>query len=178
MADGTAERGDGIGSRRTLAEKLDRLFRAGLKGRRPPSHEEVATAINIAVGEKTISGTYVWQLRTGRKTNPTKRHLEALASYFGVSPAYFLDGEEGDRVEEQMELLDALKQADVRSLALRAHELSASSRRSIMDLVGELRRMEGLEDDPATPPPPAPGAPGEPSHEGRGGGRDPRSASG
>lgn len=134
---------------RTLAEKLDRLFHAGLRGRRAPSHEEVATAINIAVGEKSISGTYVWQLRTGRKTNPTKRHLEALARYFGVSPAYFLDGDEADRVEEQLDLLHVLKEADVRSLALRAHDLSDSSRRSIMDLVRELRRLEGLDDGPA-----------------------------
>ncbi|ORT57416.1 hypothetical protein [Streptomyces sp. CB03238] len=134
---------DAVGLARTLAEKLDHLFNAR-PGGRPPSHEEVATSINIAAGEKTISATYIWQLRTGRKTNPTKRHLEALARYFGVQPAYFLDDVHAERVDEQLALLDALKEADVRSLALRASGLSQSSRQSIAKLVNQLRDVEGL----------------------------------
>ncbi|MFD4998687.1 XRE family transcriptional regulator [Streptomyces buecherae] len=145
MSDAAAQDG-AVGPHRTLAEKIDHLFAvAALKGR-PPSHEEVATAINIAAGERTISATYVWQLRTGKKTNPTKRHLETLAKYFGVSPAYFLDDDDADRIDEQLALLQALKGADVRNLALRANDLSVSSRRSIASLVSQLRELEGLAD--------------------------------
>jgi transcriptional regulator with XRE-family HTH domain len=135
--------------RRTLAQKLDHLFEAATpKDQKAPSHEDVATAINIAAGERAISGTYIWQLRTGRKTNPTKKHLEALARYFGVSPAYFLDNDEAQRIDEQLALLQALKESDVRNIALRAHGLSDSSRQTLAGVVSHLRKLEGLADDP------------------------------
>ncbi|RLU79333.1 hypothetical protein CTZ27_37375 [Streptomyces griseocarneus] len=116
-------------------------------GQRPPSNEEVATAINIAAGEKTISATYVWQLRTGRKTNPTMRHLEALAQHFGVSAAYFLSDEESRKIDDQLALLGALKQSDTRSIALRSTGLSESSRRALHSMIDQLRKLEGLSDD-------------------------------
>ncbi|MFD8720399.1 helix-turn-helix domain-containing protein [Streptomyces sp. NPDC059629] len=134
---------------RTLAQKLDHLFETATpKGQRAPSHEDVATAINIAAGERAISGTYIWQLRTGRKTNPTMKHLEALARYFGVSPAYFLDNEQAQRIDEQLALLQALKESDVRNIALRAHGLSDSSRQTLAGVVSHLRKLEGLAEDP------------------------------
>ncbi|MBT2543821.1 helix-turn-helix transcriptional regulator [Streptomyces sp. ISL-44] len=151
MAGGADSRDTRADADRTLAEKLDRLFTEEPGGRRPPSYEEVATAINIAAGERTISATYIWQLRTGKKTNPTKRHLESLARYFGVKPAYFLDDEEAERTDEQLSLLKALREADVRALALRANGLSPSSRRTIASLIGQLRELEGV-DNPDTAP--------------------------
>ena len=41
----------------------------------------------MTAGERVISSTYVWQLRTGRRDNPTQKHLSALGAFFGVSPA-------------------------------------------------------------------------------------------
>ncbi|MGW6912699.1 helix-turn-helix domain-containing protein [Kitasatospora sp. NPDC054939] len=142
-------RGDGEQTApRSLAEKLEHLLTVTAPaGRRPPSNEEVATAINIAAGEKTISATYVWQLRTGRKTNPTMRHLEALAQYCGVSAAYFLSDEESRRIDDQLALLDALKQTDARNIALRSTGLSESSRRALSSMIDQLRKLEGLSDD-------------------------------
>lgn len=68
----------------TLADRIDRLFQVV---RRPNgeqhSHEEVARACRETTGE-TFSAAYLWQLRTGRRDNPTKRHLEALAGFFQV----------------------------------------------------------------------------------------------
>jgi HAD superfamily hydrolase (TIGR01509 family) len=67
----------------TLAEKLARLFstvRPG--GRAKYSAQEAAEAIR-ARGGSTISTTYIWQLRKGLRDNPTKKHLEALADFFG-----------------------------------------------------------------------------------------------
>ncbi|MFD9511228.1 helix-turn-helix domain-containing protein [Streptomyces mirabilis] len=144
-----AERGASDEVSRTLAQKLEHLFVTTTpNGQKAPSHEDVATAINIAAGERAISGTYIWQLRTGRKTNPTKKHLEALARYFGVSPAYFLDDAETQRIDEQLALLQALKENDVRTIALRAHELSTSSRQTLAGVVSHLRKLEGLGEDP------------------------------
>ncbi|MCX4881434.1 MULTISPECIES: helix-turn-helix domain-containing protein [unclassified Streptomyces] len=134
---------------RTLAQKLDHLFETATpKDQKAPSHEDVAAAINIAAGERAISGAYIWQLRTGRKTNPTMKHLEALARYFGVSPAYFLDDEQTQRIDEQLALLQALKESDVRNIALRAHGLSDSSRQTLAGVVSHLRKLEGLQEDP------------------------------
>lgn len=78
-----------------LAHKINYLFETV---RRPDgksySNEEVAEAIT-ELGEATISGTYLWYLRRGDRDNPTKKHLEVLARFFGVSPAYFFDDAPG-----------------------------------------------------------------------------------
>lgn len=140
-----AEQGPGEMRRGTLAEKLEHLLSATAPaGQKAPSNEDVATAINIAAGEKTISATYVWQLRTGRKTNPTMRHLEALAQYCGVSAAYFLSDDESSRIDEQLALLKVLKQSDVRNIALRSTGLSEPSRRALSNMIDQLRKLEGL----------------------------------
>ncbi|MGW1055207.1 XRE family transcriptional regulator [Streptomyces sp. NPDC001118] len=141
-----AEQTEELGER-SLAAKLEHLLRATAPaGQKAPSNEDVATAINIAAGEKTISATYVWQLRTGRKTNPTMRHLEALAQYCGVSAAYFLSDEEAAKIDNQLALLDALKQSDAQNIALRSTGLSESSRRAVSNMIDQLRKLEGLSD--------------------------------
>src|SRR6266540_436032 len=62
---------------RTLADKLDHLFRSvHPRGRGEYTYAEVAKAIEDR-GGPTVSATYIWQLRKGRRDNPTKRHLEA-----------------------------------------------------------------------------------------------------
>jgi len=80
----------GPARRRTLAEKIDRLFQTVHPADGEYTHEEVASAIREA-GGPTISGSYLWQLRKGVRDNPTMRHLEALSEFFGVPPAYFFD---------------------------------------------------------------------------------------
>jgi len=63
-----------------LADRLDHLFRTvHPKDPGPYTPAEVAEAINVTAGERVISSTYVWQLRTGRRDNPTQKHLSALA---------------------------------------------------------------------------------------------------
>src|SRR6266550_4439777 len=104
----------------TLAAKIDRLFAAvHPRGRGEYTHEEVAEAIRQR-GGPTISATYLWQLRKGLRDNPTKKHLEALASFFGVSPAYFFDDEATARIDAELDILAALRDAPVRQIALRA----------------------------------------------------------
>lgn len=71
-------------------------------------------------GGPTISATYLWQLRKGLRDNPNKKHLEALADFFGVSPAYFFDDESVARIDAELELLAALREGSVRQIALRA----------------------------------------------------------
>lgn len=131
----------------TLAEKLDRLFgTVHPPGRGEYTYEEVAAAIRDR--GVMISHTYVWQLRKGTRDNPTKRHLEALAEFFGVNAAYFLDDEAARRIDEQLELLAALRDNAVRTMALRAAGLSGPSLEAIHGMIEHARRIEGLPDDP------------------------------
>jgi transcriptional regulator with XRE-family HTH domain len=126
----------------TLAEKIDTLFQVV---RRPTyeqfSHEEVAKACREWSGE-SFSATYLWQLRTGRRDNPTKRHLEALAHFFHVPVAYFFDDDRGSAIAKELELLGALRDAEVRSVALRAVNLSAEGIGTISDMIDVIARRE------------------------------------
>ncbi|MEU7786730.1 MULTISPECIES: helix-turn-helix domain-containing protein [unclassified Amycolatopsis] len=126
----------------TLADKIDRLFHVVRRpDREPYSNEEVAKACREATGE-SFSTTYLWQLRTGRRDNPTKRHLEALARFFGVPPAYFFDDEQSKKIAEELALLGALRDAGVRDLALRAVTLSADGLDTISDMIDAIARRE------------------------------------
>jgi transcriptional regulator with XRE-family HTH domain len=109
------------------------------------SHDEVARACREATGE-SFSTTYLWQLRTGRRDNPTKRHLEALAQFFQVSPAYFFDDEQSAKIAEELELLGALRDAGVRNVALRAVTLSPAGLDTINDMIDAIARREAIRD--------------------------------
>jgi transcriptional regulator with XRE-family HTH domain len=125
---------------RTLAERLDTLFKTVQPLRREFTYEEVARGCT-EVGPGTFSKTYVWQLRTGQRDNPTKRHLEALAAFFGVPPTYFFDDEVTARVDSQLALATALRDAGVRDAALRIMSLDGASRQSVVRIIQEITSM-------------------------------------
>jgi transcriptional regulator with XRE-family HTH domain len=133
---------------RTLAERLEYLFRTVRESdRREYSNDEVATAITRDQGV-TISASYLWYLRTGQRDNPTMKHLSALARFFGVPPAYFFDNDAAERVEAELALLTAMKNARIRDVALRADGLSAESLDTIRDVISRVRQLEGLPPQP------------------------------
>lgn len=138
----------------SLADKINRLFDELQGDAGPRSNEEVAEAITQA-GTK-ISASYLWLLRTGRRDNPGKNHLEAIAAYFRVPPGYFFTSEVAEQIEAELDLMGAMRKAGVRELALRAADLSPDSLRAIAAMVEQARRVERLE--PHTPPhkPPQP----------------------
>lgn len=132
----------------SLADKINRMFEVLQDDGGPRSNEEVAEAIT-RTGTK-ISASYLWLLRTGRRDNPGKQHLEAIATYFRVPPGYFFDEKIAQDIDAEMELLAAMRKAGVRELALRAADLSADSVRAIAAMVEQARRLERLE--PGAPP--------------------------
>ncbi|MEV0385132.1 helix-turn-helix domain-containing protein [Nonomuraea sp. NPDC050643] len=135
---------------RSLAEKLDHLLRTVRSADGGEyTYEEVATSLREQ-GGPTISATYVWQLRKGLRDNPTKRHLEALAQFFGVPPAYFFDDEAAIRIDAELALLTAMRDASVRQIALRSVGLSARSLTAITEMVERVRELEGLSDEGET----------------------------
>lgn len=129
---------------RTLAEKLDYLFRTVRpKGRGEYTFREVAQAINDAPDGTTISASYLWQLRRGEKDNPTIKHIESLAKFFGVPASYFLDEDASAEVAAQVDLLAAMRNNDVREIALRASDLSDAALHMIRNVIEHVRKLEG-----------------------------------
>jgi transcriptional regulator with XRE-family HTH domain len=138
----------GAGDTPTLAHRIDQLFRMVHPPQRGEfSHEEVATALREA-GGATISAQYIWQLRKGVRDNPTKKHLEALAQFFKVPPAYFFDDDAAARIDSQLGVLAAMRDAQVRSVAVRAAGLSPDSLGAIASVINNARRLEGLKNIP------------------------------
>ncbi|HEY0453540.1 helix-turn-helix domain-containing protein [Actinophytocola sp.] len=142
------------GRARSLADKLNHLFAtATTRGGQEFSNEQAAAAI-VATGV-TISQSYIWQLRKGKKDNPTFKHLQALAAFFGVPVSYFFDDEVTDRVDQQLEelrteqarLSEIMGSSDAQLMALRAGELSPAGRRQVMDLLDVVHRLERAERD-------------------------------
>ena len=127
-----------------LAERIDCLFRTHRSPRgREYTYREAASAMSAYDGI-SFSSAYLWQLRTGAKDNPTIRHIEALARFFDVSPAYFFDGELTDLPEAELRLLAATKHGLPRATATSLSGLSDDSLDAVLQLTGRLRELEGL----------------------------------
>lgn len=141
----------GAGETPTLAERLDRLFRTVRprdRGGREYTLAEVAAAISARATSEDgkISETYIRYLRRGQRTNPTKRHLEALAEFFGVPASYFLDDDAARTIHSQLALLAAMRDERVQVVALRAAGLSDRSLGAITEMINQARLLEGLPD--------------------------------
>ena len=138
----TAPRQNPQGAKRTLAEKLNHLFATiHPSSGREFMLDEVADAINQH-GEVKLTAMYVSQLRRGQRANPSKNVLEALARFFGVSPAYFFDDELAGKIEAELELVVAMRRASVQQIAMRAADLSEESLRNLAVLIEHWRELE------------------------------------
>jgi len=138
----------GVSRPPSLAAKLNHLFATVVPaGRKPYTNTEAATTIRDQGTD--ISSSYIAALRAGDKTNPTLRHLEALARFFGVPPAYFFDDTMAATVDEQLgqlmllrDLKDALDDEPVRVLALKARGLSRTGLQRIEQIIDYIRSLE------------------------------------
>ncbi|MET9414638.1 helix-turn-helix domain-containing protein [Streptomyces klenkii] len=142
---------DGIadGHDTRLADKLNHLFTNVIPpGRGQYSTDEVARA--ITADGVPISASYIWLLRKGQRDNPTLRHLEGLARFFGVPPAYFFDDSVTSTVDAELNLLVALRDSRVHHVALRTAGLSPESLQSISEVIERVRVLEGLPRVPRT----------------------------
>lgn len=124
--------------------RLNKLFELMRKAGTPPLSNAAAAA---AITEKTgvpISPAYLWQLRSGLKTNPTVAHLRAIADYFGVPPSYLIDRGTDPAIDAQLNLLQALRDNGVRDLAARASGLTPQALDSLAAIVDHLRELQRL----------------------------------
>ncbi|MEV5884505.1 hypothetical protein AB0L74_17515 [Streptomyces sp. NPDC052020] len=129
---------------RRIDQHLTRLINALYPDERTrPGYAKLARQIREATGG-TLSGTYLWELASGRKHNVTLEQLDVLAEFFGVPPEYFINDDVTERVNSQLRLATALREAKVRSLALRAEGLSEESLDALLTMVDQARRLQGL----------------------------------
>jgi len=127
-----------------LSIKLNKLFDTMRKPSDPPlSNAAAAEAITRKTGI-SISSAYLWQLRTGAKTNPTVTHLRAIAQFFGVAPSYLIDPGIDPDIDAQLNLLQAMRDAGVRDLAMRASGLTPQALNSLRAMVDHARQLEQL----------------------------------
>lgn len=118
----------------SLAEKLELLFRTVHPADRGPyTNKEVAAAIRQRGG--SISDVYIWQLRTGRRDNPTKEHLEWLADFFDVDPAYFFDRRQAEEIRRDLLTMEAMKNLKVRRVAARLGELNEQNLEVVSEII-------------------------------------------
>ncbi len=127
-----------------LANKINRLFDVMRKPSAPPlSNAAAAEAITQATGT-SISSAYLWQLRSGMKSNPTVAHLRAIAQFFGVPASYLVDEGPDEAIESQLSMLQAMKDSGIRNLALRASGLAPRTLAGIAAIVDRAREVENL----------------------------------
>lgn len=98
----------------------------------------------------TTSRNYVAQLRAGRRVNPSSRLVAAIADILAVDVAYFFDDKYAAALDEDLELLSAIRKAGMAGIALRASDLSPTGIREIAQIIEAVRRIEGLPPDQPT----------------------------
>jgi transcriptional regulator with XRE-family HTH domain len=132
---------------RNFAQLLDCLFsEIHPPGRGPYTYAEVAQGIKDASGV-SISASAIQQLRTGINTNPKLQTIRALADFFGVAPGYFFDDAAADRTRAEIQVVAAMRDQDVRRVALRAGGLSADSLRMVATVIDQTRLLEGIPEE-------------------------------
>lgn len=121
-----------------VTEKLDFLFSTILS----PDGDEY-TYKEVAEGTKgVVSTSYVWNLRKGKKRNPSRDKIEALARFFNVSPSYFFDEVDIKKTLQLDErLLEAINDPKIREIALRALDLSKKNKELILAMVRKAKEL-------------------------------------
>lgn len=131
-----------------LALQLNHLFATVPRpdGRELWTNEDASAAITAA--GVAMSAAYLSQLRTGKRDNPSARHLAAIASLLGVSMEYFFDPEVTAKIDADLRLLVAVRDAGVQAIALRAQGLSEESLSGVAGMIEHIRRLEQISDYP------------------------------
>ena len=119
---------------RDVAGRLEHLFKVvrNPKTGEPYTNAEVA---RMTLGD--LSEEDVERIRTGAVSDPTVGQVSALVSVFGVEPSYLLDRREPLLLGE--ELVQALRDEDVRDIARESSQLPDRERRLVLGIVRQFR---------------------------------------
>jgi transcriptional regulator with XRE-family HTH domain len=119
---------------RGLARRLEHLFEVVRNPRtgEPNTNAEVA---RMTLGD--LSEEDVERIRTGAISDPTVGQVSALAGVFGVEPSYLLDRGKPSLLDE--ELVQALRDEDVRDITRESSRLPDRERRIVLGIVRQFR---------------------------------------
>jgi transcriptional regulator with XRE-family HTH domain len=134
---------DGLGEWRSIGQaeemsgvagRLEHLFEVvrNPKTGEPYTNAEVA---RVTLGD--LSEEDVERIRTGAVGDPSVGQVAALASVFGVEPSYLLDRGEPSLLDE--ELVQALRDEDVRDITRESSRLPDGERRIVLGIVRQFR---------------------------------------
>jgi len=125
---GLAEESGGV------AGRVEHLFDAvrNPKTAKPYTNAEVA---RMTLGD--LSEEDVEKIRTGAISDPSVGQVAALASVFGVEPSYLFDRGEPSLLDE--ELVQALRDEDVRTITRESSRLPDGERRLVLGIVRQFR---------------------------------------
>ena len=127
---------------RGIAGRLEHLFEVvrNPKTGEPYTNAEVA---RMTLGD--LSEEDVERIRTGAISDPSVGQVAALASVFGVEPSYLLDRGDPPLLDE--ELVQALRDEDVRDITRESSRLPDGERRLVLGIVRQFRDQQAA---PAT----------------------------
>jgi len=135
----------------SLAERLNLLFaNVHPADRGPWTNREVAAAIRQRGG--SISDVYLWQLRTGRRTNPTRQCMQELADVFDIDPAYFFDARQSGEILRDLHTLRAMRRLGVRAVAARLGELADRDPDAMSEILDRVTRALDARAHPGADP--------------------------
>lgn len=103
-----------------------------------------ALAFRVTQAGHPVSATYLSQLRSGNRDNPSRALVETVARVLAVELTRFNDGGPGDPVPGDDLVSAAVDDPALRRLLTTAAGLSASSIELLSDLAAKLRLAEGL----------------------------------
>ncbi|MBF9072604.1 XRE family transcriptional regulator [Streptacidiphilus fuscans] len=140
----------------TLGQRLTYLFENIHPESGPYTNAYVAEQINAnpdKFGGVRVTEQYLSMLRRERRTNPHQDLVRALAAFFGVSAGYLRgDDSEADhlRTTEQVAFMAAMRDQNVRTIALRSAGLPPEVQASLTGIIDQFRAQLGLPEDPTS----------------------------
>jgi len=134
---------DGLGEGRSIGQteqsrgvagRLEHVFEVvrSPKTGQPYTNAEVARMTLGDLSEEDVKG-----MRSGAIADPTVGQVAALAGVFGVEPSYLLDRGEPALLDE--ELVQALRDKDVRDITRESSRLPDGERRLVLGIVRQFR---------------------------------------
>ncbi len=132
----TGHASEGFPVNGTFSEKLNFLCKTiHPPSRGPYTLQEIADAVGVSPG-------YVHALRHGKKDQPTLEVIQQLADFFGIpAGAFFREDKEAIEVAADVEVFVALRDAEVRNIALRAARYSPEERQALTGIMDQVSVM-------------------------------------
>ncbi|GAA3339778.1 hypothetical protein GCM10020358_24780 [Amorphoplanes nipponensis] len=127
-------------ARRTFADRLDELFRTVVTSEGRLYSTRAAAAALAELG-CPVSHTHVGKLRRG-EADPRRSEMQAFATLFGVSLAYFTQDDDDSEVDRR--LARALGDPAIQAVAMRMGEaeMSAAGKAAVAAMVEQVVLLE------------------------------------